>query len=108
MVNQQLHWLRIQYFLWKNKISLYSRVSKKTQKKNNNNKLATTFIKNSNFHKTNKHIKIEFHCIHELVKDNKKVILKFCSSKNQIIDILIKVISISNVEELGLRNCGSP
>lgn len=104
MVNQQLHWLRIQYFLWNNKISLYSWVGKK----NDNNKSATTFIKNSNFHKTNKHIKIEFHCIHELVKDNKKVILKFCSSKNQIVDIFIKVISISNVEELGLRNCGSP
>ena len=54
-----------------------------------NNKSTIALINNMMFHGRSKYISIKFHYIRELVK-NQEIELKFCRSKDQIVDIFKK------------------
>ena len=78
------------------------------------NKYAIPLTKNPVFHGRGKHIDIKYHYIRDLVKD-KEIMVKFCSSKDQVADIFIKnlkvdlflkfkkMMGIKKFKELGLR-----
>lgn len=55
------------------------------------NKSAAFLTKNQAFHSRSKHIDIRFHHIRNLVEE-KEVELKFCSSQEQVADILTKAL----------------
>lgn len=78
------------------------------------NKYVISLTKNPVFHGRGKHIDIKYHYIRDLVKD-KEIMVKFCSSKDQVADIFIKnlkvdlflkfkkMMGIKKCKELGLR-----
>lgn len=55
-------------------------------------KSATSMINNPTFHSRIKHIDIHHHFIHDLVA-KEEIILKYCSTQEQLADILMKALS---------------
>ena len=63
------------------------------------NSSAISLTKNPVFHGKNKHIRIKFHFIRDLVKDG-EIIVKFCKTQDQLADIFTKALKSDTFNKL--------